>query len=145
MRWRGMLDTRLTVQLPDDRALFIDNISIRAENQDDLHQLRMEMSLPSEIGEAFEVGIDLRGDANKITRSSGNFYLKAAQFQAAGFDQILQAYDIDLPLLRRFTEQDSNAQLELWGELQGGKITRVHGRSALVNSGDKNAVSADCV
>lgn len=131
----GMLDTQLTVQMPDGTALVIDNVNIRAENRSDLHQIRMDLALPSTIGGAFEIGADIRGDASDLSTADGNFYIKAADFKAAGFHRVLSAYGIHIPILHALSERGTNAQLELWGDIDEGDVQRVNGRTAIAQSG----------
>ncbi len=131
----GMLDTQLTVQMPDNTALVIENVNIRAENRADLHQIRMDLSLPSSIGGAFEIGADIRGDASDLSTADGNFYIKAADFKAAGFHRVLSAYGVHIPILHALSERGTNAQLELWGDIAEGDVQRVNGRTAIAQSG----------
>ncbi len=130
----GMLDTRVTVQMPDNSTLLIEKMNIRAENRGDLHQIRMDMSLPDELGNAFEFGADINAGANDLRNASGNFYIKAANFKAAGIHQVLSAYDVNIPVLKALSQRGTNAQLELWGELKTGYIQRVNGRTAIAQS-----------
>jgi len=130
----GMLDTQLSVQLPDDTTLVLENINIRAENRGDLHQLRMDVSLPVELGEDFELGADLRFDEGQFQRAGGNFYVRAADFKATGIDQVFSAYDIAVPMLSDLSQRGTKAQLELWGELDRGKVLRVNGRTAIAQA-----------
>jgi len=134
----GMLDTRLTVQMPDDTSITLDDINVRAENRGNLHQIRMDVSLPSELGKAFELGADLLGDGNNLTKASGNFYIKADDFQAAGIERLLQSYELTVPMLDALSQRGTNAQLELWGELREGAVRRLNGRTALAQAAGDN-------
>jgi len=139
----GMLDTRLILTMPDNSTLQLSNINIRAENQDDLHQLRMDVSLPPELGESFVVGADLRGSASDLSNASGNFYIQATNFHSSGVERILKAYQLEIPAVTLLTEQGTNAQVELWGELRKGNVQRISGRTALAQNAIKNDPTGD--
>jgi len=130
----GMLDTRLNVEMPDNSILQLDNINIRAESDVDLHQIRLDVSLPSELGKSLEIGADIRSAAGNIDMADGNFYISGASIQATGIEKLLQAYHVDVPALKLMAQQRSSAQLELWGELRAGKVQRVSGRTALTQN-----------
>ncbi len=134
----GMLDTQLTLQLPDNNNVVIENINIRVENKDDLHQVRMDLSLPPELGDKFEMGIDLSADVEDLATAAGNFYLKAADLNSAGVAQIFNSYGIEHAVLKGLAERGTNAQLELWGELKKGKVQRISGRTAVEQSVDND-------
>ena len=139
----GMLDTQLSIALPDGQSMVLDDLNIRVENDGDLHQVRMDMVLPDAIGNAFEVGVDVNGDANKLSSTDGNFYLKAADFKANGLAEILNAYEIDIPFVSALAERGTEAQMELWGELASGNVQRVNGRTVIAQSAKIEGSSQD--
>lgn len=130
----GMLDTKLTLQLPDASSLIIDNINIRVENGDNLHQVRMDLSLPPELGGGFEIGVDLRGNVTDLSNAGGNFYIKAADVNADGIKRILEGYGLEHNVLEALAKRGTKAQLELWGQLKSGNVERVSGRTAIEQS-----------
>ena len=129
----GILDTQLTLELPDDSNIVIDDLNLRVENKAGVHQVRMDMKLPPELGDGIEIGADLNGVSN-LKKVGGDVYIKAADFKAAGFNRVLSAYDINLPALEALAERGTNAELELWAQVDKGSVDRVNGRTAIGQS-----------
>jgi len=78
----GLLDSRIEL-IDTDRDInyVIDDLNIRAENDGDFHQLRLDLGLPRQLGYSLEVGIDLTGDSDSLEESVGNFYIKAPSLE----------------------------------------------------------------
>jgi len=98
-----------------------------------MHLVRMDMLLPEELGGEFEIGADLNG-VNDLAKVGGEVYIKAADFEAAGIHRVLSTYDINLPVLEALAERGTNAELELWAQLDKGTLSRVNGRTAIGQS-----------
>lgn len=128
----GMLDTHVSLEMPDGKPpMVLNDLNIRVENDGDLHQVRMDLLLPEEIGGAFEVGVDITGDAKDLSSSDGNFYIKAIDLKTRGMADILNTYEYDVPVLESLAERDTQAQMELWGQLSDGDLQRLNGRAVV--------------
>lgn len=138
----GVLDTQLTLQLPDKSKLVIDDLNVRVENKGGVHQVRMEMMLPPELGGAVEMGADLNR-VKDLAKVGGDVYFKAADFKAAGINRVLSTYNIDYAALDALAKRGTNAEVELWAKLESGTLNRVNGRTAIGQSAvdDPNADS----
>lgn len=132
----GMLNTHVRVELPNGETLMLDDLNIRVENEGNLHQVRLDLVLPDQIGGAFEIGMDVKGEADKLSSAVANFYLKAVDLKSRGMANLLNAYDVDVPLVTSLAERETEAQMELWGELIDGKLQRVNGRTVVAQSMD---------
>lgn len=124
----GLLDSTLTlIDNRSDRTLVVQELSIRAENKGDFHQLRVDMTLPEELGGKLEAGIDLTGVANNLGASIGNIYLRGQQLQLqalldlARLGSLVSAESSALPPL------DSSVSTELWGQWRDGQLVSLRG------------------
>ncbi len=124
----GLLDTRLTlIDVKTDSRVVIDELNIRAENQGDIHQLRIDAVLPEELGGRLEAGIDLTGNAQALSSSNGNVYLSAQSLNVGGLRALLmQSGLVDVPI-QSSSALDMLASLELWGEWRDGQLVSVRG------------------
>jgi len=132
----GMLDTHVMVELPNGKSMTLDDLNIRVENDGKLHQVRLDLVLPEEIGSAFELGVDIRSDGDKLSDADGNFYLKSVDLKSRGIADLLNAYDIDIPIVASLADRETEAQTELWGELADGKLQRLNGRAVVAQTMD---------
>ena len=55
------------------RTVVVEDLNIRAENDGDVHQLRVELHLPDELGGTLEAGIDLVEQAGSLASQTATF------------------------------------------------------------------------
>ena len=124
----GLLDSTVTlIDNRSDSTLVVQDLTIRAENKGDIHQLRVDMTLPEELGGKLEAGIDLTGVASNLKASIGNIYLRGQQLQLqalldlASLGNLMRAQPSELPPL------DTGVSLELWGKWRDGQLVSLRG------------------
>ncbi|ASJ76124.1 YhdP family protein [Granulosicoccus antarcticus] len=124
----GLLDTQLTlIDTRAGRTLVVEDLNIRAENVGDIHQLRIELKLPGELGGSLEAGIDLIGDADDIAQSDGKLYLRANQLQVKTLSEIPGLAQL-LNLKRNAVAHlDTAVSLEMWGQWEDGRLVSANG------------------
>lgn len=124
----GLQDARLSiVDINTSEQLVIDELNIRAENNGNLHQLRVDALLPTELGGRIEAGIDLVGRARALDKSHGSVYLAADALDWRGLSQLLLLSGLfdDSEILN--ADIDASASLKLWGTWQDGKLVSIRG------------------
>lgn len=124
----GLLDS--TVNLIDrqtNRNWIVEDLSIRAENTGDLHKLRVDLTLPEELGGKIEAGIDLTGDAQELAASVGNFYVSGDSLQLRALMNLLRHNGFMAPVSMNDVHLDASLELELWGEWAEGRLLAVRG------------------
>ncbi|MFK7855569.1 MAG: YhdP family protein [Granulosicoccus sp.] len=124
----GLLDTQVTlIDMRADRRLVMEDLNIRAENQGDVHKLRIDLKLPDELGGSLEAGIDLVGKTDELGSSDGDVYLKADSLQIQMFSELLslsQILDLDRNLLSHI---DTGVSVEMWGQWKDGQLVSARG------------------
>ncbi len=126
----GLQDATITlIDSVDNEELVITNLNIVAVNENDLHQLRVDMQLPEKLGGQLEMGLDLIGTSDDIRNASASVHIKATDLKVDGW-RALQA--------RRFkglrasttgiARLDATTQLELWGNVWSGKLQTARGQ-----------------
>lgn len=121
----GLLDTEVTfIDMQADQRLVIEDLNIRAENKADVHQLRVDLRLPEEMGGSLEAGIDLFGTAGSLASSDGKLYLKADRLRLQAMLGLLHRTSlIALPEIGL----DTSVSMEIWGQWADGRLVSAHG------------------
>lgn len=124
----GLLDSTLTlIDLNADRQLVIDDLNVRAENNGDFHQLRVEASLPGNSAAKLEAGIDLRDTGSQLSESDGSVYIKADQLQVSALSTILGLSGIGIGVPEIAAHIDAEVSVEVSGQWKQGKLVSLIG------------------
>ena len=126
----SLQDSIVTLVNPDDQQeLTISNLNILATNDNDLHQLRVDMQLPEELGGKIEMGVDLKGDSEDIRNASADIHLKASELKVDAWRSLqaqrFKGLRISTTGIARL---DSTVQLELWGKMDEGRLQTARGQ-----------------
>lgn len=118
----------------------IDNLNIRAENNGDDHQIRVDMLLPDQLGQSLEVGADFVGDSENIALSEGQFYINTSDLRIQNWLKIWPERGVDAAGV---------ADIEIWGgwgdkQLQSMRV-RLDGNHMEIVEGATSAASNDIV
>ncbi len=124
----GLLDTEVTlIDEQSDLRLVMQDLNIRAENVGDVHQLRVDVQLPEELGGSLEAGIDLVGSSDAWSSASGDLYIKADTLQTQALSKILKVGGLSDKLRRVKSPVDTAVSLELWGRWEEGQLVSARG------------------
>lgn len=138
----GLLDTEVTlIDKQSDLQLVMQDLNIRAENEDDVHKLRVDVQLPEELGGSLEAGIDLIGSADDLSSAYGDLYIKADALETQALAKVLKVGGLADKLRRVDSPIDTAVSLELWGQWQDGQLKSARG--PISTSLIKNSVSGD--
>ncbi|MFK8076207.1 MAG: YhdP family protein [Granulosicoccus sp.] len=138
----GLLDTTVTlIDKQADLQLVMQDLNIRAENENDVHKLRVDVQLPEELGGSLEAGIDLVGSANALASAKGDLYIKADTLQTRALTKVLKVGGLADKLRRVDSPIDTSVSLELWGQWEDGQLKSARG--PISTSRIKNSVSGD--
>ena len=126
----GLQESSLTITHPDDqKKLVISNLNILATNDNDLHQLRLDMQLPEELGGKIEMGVDLSGNSDDIRNAAADIHLKASGLKVDAWRSLqaqrFKGLRISTTGIARL---DSTVQLELWGKMDNGSLQSARGQ-----------------
>ena len=134
----GLLDTRLTfIDGQAEQSLVLDNVNIRAENVDDLHQLRIDLDLPASLGGGLEAGIDLEGSPRDLSTADGNIYIKSDTIKTLGWLELFSRTPLMPDNLFQLEHVSADVGFEVWGRWKQGHVDNIRGRfiaSQLVDS-----------
>lgn len=134
----GLLDTEVTlIDEQADLRLVMQDLNIRAENDGDSHQLRLDVRLPEELGGSLTAGIDLIGKIDALSQASGDLYIKADTLQVNALTDVLKVGGLAEKLRRVGSPIDTAVSLELWGRWEDGQLQSARGpvtTSAITNS-----------
>jgi uncharacterized protein YhdP len=87
----GLLETEVTlIDEQADLRLVMQDLNIRAENEGDFHQLRLDVRLPEGLGGSLTAGIDLIGNIEALNQASGDLYIKADTLQVNALTDVLK-------------------------------------------------------
>lgn len=113
----SILDSDITlIDASRDREYRVDNVNIRAFNDDDLHQIRISSALPGDIGDKSMASFDFTGEANNINEWKGQFYVNTSRLNIAELSD----------LWRDQSQQFSGlADVQAWGSWNGTRINKV--------------------
>jgi len=124
----GLLQTRVTL-IDQDRGLqlVLEDLNIRAENNGDVHQLRVDVQLPEELGGSLEAGIDLHGKTNELDKAFGDLYVKADSLESNALTEVLKVGELAEKLRPVTMPIDTTVSLELWGQWKDGRLVSARG------------------
>ena len=157
----GLLDTRLAlVDAATGPIVALDALDLRVENDGGTHRMRLEASLPDELGGEIEIGVDFDSGMRDAVarRASGRFHALASRIEAAAVARIVADVvgrgpgtaaagspidargdaPVDAPV-------DAHVALELWGRLDAGRLEALRGRveaTAVRPAGEPDARAA---
>jgi len=138
----GLLETEVTlIDEQSELRLVMQDLNIRAENDGDLHQLRVDVRLPAELGGNLEAGIDLYGPANALADADGDLYIKADSLQVKALGDVLKVGGLSDKLRRLESPVNTAVSLELWGKWQNGQL--LSARGPVTTSDITNAVTGE--
>lgn len=138
----GLLDTQVTlIDMRAGRTLVVEDLNIRAENDGDVHQLRVELNLSGGLGGSLEAGIDLIGDADSLAQSNGDLYLRADKLEVKTLSEMLGLVQVLETRRNVVAHMDTAVSLELWGRWENGRLVSAQGPISAgtiidANSGD---------
>lgn len=134
----GLLDTELTlIDEQADLRLVMQDLNIRAENNGDFHQLRVDVRLPAELGGSLTAGVDLIGTVDALNEATGDLYIKADTLQLNALTDVLKVGGLAEKLRRVGSPIDTALSLELWGRWEDGQLQSARGpvtTSTITNS-----------
>ena len=137
----GLQDTEVTLINAEDKTeLTITDLNVLATNDGDLHQLRVDMQLPAELGNRIEIGLDLVGQSDDIRNASADIHFTASDLKADAW-RLLQASRFKgLPLSTTgIARLDATVQLEMWGTVADGNLQSARGQLAVADVLDVNS------
>ncbi|MFK7995745.1 MAG: YhdP family protein [Granulosicoccus sp.] len=125
----GLLDTQLTlIDMKNESQVVFENLNIRAENENNLHQLRVDADLPASLGgRRLEAGIDLIGSPRRLSESDGNLYLSAESVDVPGLRDLLALGGVAHEEWSRSLNVETMATVELWGQWKNGEFVSARG------------------
>ncbi len=124
----GLLQTRVTlIDQEADLQLVMEDLNIRAENNGDVHQLRVDVQLPEELGGSLEAGIDLHGNTNELDKAFGDLYVKADSLESNALTEVLKVGALAEKLRPVNMPIDTTVSLELWGQWRDGRLVSARG------------------
>ncbi len=109
--------------LKTGRSFDIERVDIELHNSDARHQLNIEVALPPGMGRSLHLALDLEGDVLRPGAWRGRGYLEGKTLRPA---QWLEEWGP----LAGVTLQQGVFDLQLWGEWESGRLTRVEGTAA---------------
>ncbi len=113
----AILDSNITLtDRTRDTTHRIDNVDIRAFNDNDLHQIRISSALPGAIGKTSVASFDFTGTADNIKEWTGQFYIDARQVNLPEVSDYLHAGNQSL---------EGIADLQAWGRWRGTRINEL--------------------
>ena len=134
----GLIDTEVTlIDEQADLRLVMQDLNIRAENEGDSHQLRIDVLLPEELGGSLEAGLDLVGSVDSLDTAVGDLYIKTNALQINALTEVLKVGGLADKLERIGSPIDTAVSLELWGRWEDGQLQSIRGpveTSAITNS-----------
>jgi uncharacterized protein (TIGR02099 family) len=109
------------VAFADDRNNMdysLEAVNLAVQSGEDNHRAYLSVNLPAEIGERFEVGLELRGDLRSLESIEGRIYARAAALelpavlQKTSYRDSVKSGRLDFAL---WAELDSKARREMQG------------------------------
>lgn len=137
----GLQDATITlINTEDQEQLTVSNLNITAINDGDLHQLRVDMQLPEELGSNIEIGLDLVGQSDDIRNASADLHLKATGLKADAWRALQASRLKGLPISTTgIARLDATVQMELWGSVADGSLQNARGQLAVADVFDMNS------
>jgi len=132
----SLLDARITfIDSDTQQRMRFQNVNVVAVNDGDLHKLRVDMQLPSELGEKIELGIDLTGSRETIRTAESKIHIKASNLKPNGWRDL---HARQLGGVRLYTtgiaRLDANVNFELWGYVAEGQLKNARGQLTVADA-----------
>ena len=126
----GLQDATITlIGAENQQQLTISDLNVIATNDGDLHQLRVDMQLPEELGNKIEIGLDLVGHSDDIQNASAELHIKAVDLKADAWRSLQASRFKGLPISTTgIARLDATIQMELWGSVSDGKLQTARGQ-----------------
>ena len=96
------------------------DVNIELMNDEDIHVLQGQITLPAALGSRLEFALDIKGDLQKPAEWVGEFFLRGAAVN-------LGEWQKQLPQKKELAIRNGILDIKLWGELQQGRLTRLSG------------------
>ena len=113
----AILDSNITLtDHTRDTTYRVDNVDIRAFNDNDLHQIRISSALPGAIGQTSVASFDFTGNADNIRDWKGQFYIDAKQLNLPEVSGYIDAGNQSV---------EGIADLKAWGRWHGTRINEL--------------------
>ena len=131
----GLQDAIITLtSAEDEEELVITDLNILATNDGDLHQLRVDMQLPEELGGQVEIGLDLVGQSVDIRNASADLHVTASNLKPDGWRTLQASRFKGLPISTTgIARLDATVQMELWGTVSDGRLQTARGQLAVAD------------
>lgn len=155
----GLVDARLDlVDEARQRRFAFEALTLSVENGDGQHRVRLAVDLPEALGGRIEIGADLADglaavglDGSGLDALVGDVHLRSERLDlgaVAGMARVLGSRRLDDARLAMLLDEVPGAMLatELWGRLDGGRVTALQGRieaDRLVAARGRDAVPPD--
>jgi len=124
----ALLDTQLTlIDAANDQTLVISELNVRAENNAQVHQVRVDAQLPASLGDRLEVGLDMIGHSSALSESEGSLYVAAEAISFDGLMTLLRSLGVDAAQSWGLPALDADASMEIWGRWQDGQMISASG------------------
>jgi len=124
----SLLDKNQSVSA-QSQPIVITNLNVLALNDNELHQLRVDVQLPPELGGQVEMGLDLTGSSESIQTASADFHLKASNLRPDAWRSLQTTRLKGLPISATgIARLNANMNLELWGTASEGKLQSARGQ-----------------
>lgn len=137
----GLQDATVTlINAENQEELVITDLNILAINDGNLHQLRVDMQLPEELGSQVEIGLDLIGQSDDIRNASADLHVTASDLKPDGWRTLQASRFKGLPISTTgIARLDATVQMELWGTLSDGRLQTARGQLAVADVIDINS------
>jgi len=99
-----------------NREYKLDKLDIRAWNEGDQHQIRINSALPNALGDSSTAAFNFRGKADDIQQWQGEVYFKGAKLDLKELASIGKLEGVDM---------NGKADLQLWGSWSGTRLNSV--------------------
>ncbi len=127
------------INAANNDQLTISDLNITAVNEGSLHQLRVDMQLPEELGDFIELGLDLEGSSDDIRNASVDVHVKATDLKVDAWRALQAGRFQGLRLSTTgIARLDATTQIELWGTMSDGKLQSARGQIVATELTDIN-------
>lgn len=124
----ALLDTKLTlIDVINDRTLVIEDLNVRAENNAQVHQIRVDAQLPVSLGGRLEAGLDMVGQSSSLAQSDGSLYFAVDSINLDGLITLLRSGGFVSAAHLQLPSVDAAASMEIWGRWQDGQLVSASG------------------
>jgi len=124
----GLLDTQLTlIDVETDQQLILQNLNIRAENDGNMHQLRVDAELPESLGGRLEIGLDMVGSPRSLSKTDGNMYLSGEAINVRALNDLLVTSGLLPNYLPNPATFEATADAEFWVTWKDGAFVSARG------------------